>query len=86
MEGLLYACLVFLTLSGGAVMYRIITGPSDSDRAAASDMFLATVISLFITVGLLFDFKSTLDLLLVFSSAGFLASLALVRLILRDEQ
>ncbi len=82
----IYISLVLTTLAGGAVMIRIIIGPSESDRAAASDMILATIVALFVLLGLLLDFPSMLDLLLVVSSAGFLSSLALVRLILRDEQ
>jgi|GEM_PF-5877450 len=86
MTAVLYTGLVMMTLAGGAVMVRIIIGPSESDRAAASDMILATIVALFVLIGLLLEFPSMLDLLLIVSSAGFLSTLALVRLILRDEQ
>ncbi len=86
MNTILYICLGILTITSGAVMYRIIFGPSESDRAAASDMLLATTVSIFIVFGLLLDFSSMIDLLLIVSAAGFLATLAMVRLILRDEQ
>ena len=82
----LYISLVLVTLGVSLVIFRIIIGPSEPDRAAGADLLLATTISLFIILGLMLDFKSMLDLLLIVSTAGFLSTLALVRLILRDEQ
>jgi len=82
----LYTSLILVTLTGGLVMLRIVIGPSESDRAAASDMILASIVALFVLIGLLLEFKAMLDVLLIVSSAGLLSTLALVRLILRDEQ
>ncbi len=82
----LYAGVVLVTLSGAAVILRIAIGPSDSDRAIAADLLLGVCIALFILFGMLADYSAIMDVLLVVSSAGFLSSLALARLILRDEQ
>jgi multicomponent Na+:H+ antiporter subunit F len=82
----LYIAVVLIVLGGACVIFRIVIGPSDPDRAVAADLLLGTCIALFIVFGLLADYSAILDVLLVVSCAGFLSSLALARLILRDEQ
>ena len=82
----LYVSLACVFLSGASIMYRIILGPTDADRAIAADMLLVVCIALFCLFGMYYDFSSILDVLLISSGAGFLSSLALARLISRDEQ
>lgn len=86
MTALLYISAILVIIAGASVILRIISGPSDSDRAVAADLLLGICVALFILFGILSQFTSIMNVLLVVSSAGFLSSLALARLILRDEQ
>lgn len=86
MDVVLYIALACVFSSGAAILYRIILGPTDADRAIAADMLLVVCITLFCLFGMYYDFTSVLDVLLISSGAGFLSSLALARLISRDEQ
>lgn len=81
-----FSCLVLLTIAGATVIARIAIGPSDPDRAVAADLLLATCIGLFVIFGILAGYSAVADVLLAAAASGFLATLALARLILRDEQ
>lgn len=86
MNVVLYISLACVFISGAAVLYRIILGPTDADRAIAADMLLVVCVALFCLFGMYYDFTSVIDVLMIAPIAGFLSSLALARLISRDEQ
>lgn len=86
MNIILYFSLACVFASGAAILYRIVLGPTDADRSIAADMLLAVCIALFCLFGMYYDFSSVIDVLMIAPIAGFLSSLALARLISRDEQ
>ncbi len=86
MNVIFYIGLVLLTIAGASVITRIAIGPSDPDRAVAADLLLATCIGLFIIFGVIAGYSAISDVLLAAATSSFLATLALARLILRNEQ
>lgn len=86
MNTVIYISIGFVTLAGGLVITRIVKGPHEPDRAIASDLLISVAMSLYLLYGIVQNFRSLLDVLIVVSSAAFLSTLALARLIMRDEQ
>lgn len=65
---------------------RMLLGPSDADRAVASDLLFFTVIALFALFGVLLHADLVLDVVLVATTVGFLASLSLARAVTRGRR
>lgn len=78
------AALLVATLP--AVLYRLVTGPSDADRALAADFALFVLVGLLAVLGVALASSATFDVVLVATAVGFLATLALARLITRQKR
>lgn len=78
------AVLLIATLP--ALLYRAVAGPSAADRALASDFVLFVTIGLIALVGVVLASSATFELVLVATAVGFLATLALARLITRQKR
>ncbi|MFZ2260113.1 MAG: monovalent cation/H+ antiporter complex subunit F [Luteococcus japonicus] len=62
---------------------RLLIGPDDANRAAAADLVFFSVVGLFALAAVLIRSDSVFDLVLVATTIGFLASLALARAVNR---
>ena len=72
---------VLLASTLPALIYRMVAGPTRVDRALASDFILFVTIGLIALVGVALASSATFDLVLIATAVGFLATLALARLI-----
>ncbi|MGY2004360.1 monovalent cation/H+ antiporter complex subunit F [Blastococcus sp. SYSU DS1024] len=77
---LLDAALVVLALSLVVAAIRIARGPSDVDRALGVDFGFAVVIAAIALLAVRLDAPAMLDLVLVATLVGFLATVAFARL------
>lgn len=77
---------VLLVATLPALLYRAIAGPSKADRALAADFTLFVTIGLIALTGVGLASSATFDLVLVATAVGFLATLALARLITRQKR
>lgn len=77
---------VLLVATLPALVYRAIVGPSSADRALAADFTLFVTVGLIALVGVGLASSATFDLVLVATAVGFLATLALARLITRQKR
>ncbi len=78
--------IVVIALACLASTYRMLTGPTDADRAVAGDLLLFGVIGLLALFGVRTAAGSTFDLLLVAALVGFLGSLSLARALTRGKR
>lgn len=69
-----------------AVGIRMVIGPDDANRAAASDLLFFAVIALFAMIGALRSFGATFDVVLIASVVGFLASVSLARAVSKGRR
>ncbi|HSK61300.1 MAG TPA: monovalent cation/H+ antiporter complex subunit F [Actinomycetospora sp.] len=77
---------VLLVVTLPALVYRMVAGPTIPDRALASDFILFVTIGLIALLGVALASSATFDLVLVATAVGFLATLALARLITRQKR
>jgi multicomponent Na+:H+ antiporter subunit F len=77
---------VFLVATLPALIYRMVAGPTIPDRALAADFILFVTIGLIALLGVALASSATFDLVLVATAVGFLATLALARLITRQKR
>jgi multicomponent Na+:H+ antiporter subunit F len=77
--------LAILALSFLIALGRVAIGPTPADRAAATDVCLFALISSFALLSVRFEAPSLLDGVLVVTLLGFLATVALARLLRRRE-
>lgn len=77
---------VLLVATLPALIYRMVAGPNSADRALASDFILFVTIGLIALLGVALASSATFDLVLVATAVGFLATLALARLITRQKR
>lgn len=79
MTTVLWIAVALLLSTIVAVGYRMLVGPDDANRAAASDLLFFAVIGLFALGGVLLRLDAVFDVVLVATMVGFLASLSLAR-------
>jgi multicomponent Na+:H+ antiporter subunit F len=73
--------LGLLALSFLIALVRLAIGPTPADRAAAADVCLFALVASFALLSLRFDAPALLDGVLVVTLLGFLATVALARLV-----
>lgn len=73
--------LVALTLSLLVAVVRVVAGPSAADRLVATDFGFAVFVAGLAVLALRLDSPALLDLVLVAALVGFLATVALARLL-----
>lgn len=81
--GLACAALIFVGVA--AALVRLFVGPNDANRAIGSDLLFFSVVGLFALGGVIMHSPYLFDLVLVGSTVGFLATLALARAIMRGR-
>jgi multicomponent Na+:H+ antiporter subunit F len=77
---------VLLVTTLPALIYRMVAGPTIPDRALAADFILFVTIGLLALLGVALASSATFDLVLIATAVGFLATLALARLITRQKR
>ncbi|MBA0127392.1 pesticidal protein Cry26Aa [Haloechinothrix sp. YIM 98757] len=75
--------LVVVALTLLPASYRMFTGPNDSDRAVSADLVFFGFIGVVALLGLRMDTDIVLDVVLVATVVGFLATLSIARLVTR---
>jgi multicomponent Na+:H+ antiporter subunit F len=78
--------LGMLALSFLLALVRVARGPTPADRAAGTDVCLFALVASFALLSIRFDAPALLDGVLVVTLVGFLATVALARLLLRREE
>jgi len=78
---LLDGALVVLALALVVAIVRVLIGPTDADRGLAVDFGFVVVIAAVALLAVRLDAPALLDLVLVATLVGFLATVALARLI-----
>ncbi len=73
--------LVILVAAMLVAVVRMIRGPSGGDRATAADMVFFSFVAVVAMLGLRFDSDVVLDVVLVATIVGFIATLATARLL-----
>ncbi|OXM16112.1 Na(+)/H(+) antiporter subunit F1 [Paenibacillus herberti] len=89
-EALLQTSLVLLVLSITGCMYRLLKGPSVSDRIAALDTIGILMLSIIAILGMLMRTTAYLDIILVIGVVSFIGTTAFARyiergLVMEDE-
>ncbi|NES12811.1 MULTISPECIES: monovalent cation/H+ antiporter complex subunit F [Micromonospora] len=74
-----------LALSMIMVIVRLVAGPTDADRAAALDLAFVHVIAAVAVLAARLELPAVLDLVLVGTLVGFLATVSLARLLDRPR-
>jgi multicomponent Na+:H+ antiporter subunit F len=75
------ALMLALSISLGAVVWRLLRGPSIPDRATAFDMIMTHIVALIATFVVTTGQLVLIDAVLVVSVLGFLGTVALARFI-----
>ncbi|MDK4297401.1 monovalent cation/H+ antiporter complex subunit F [Corynebacterium pseudodiphtheriticum] len=78
--------IVMITLSALPAAYRMLVGPTRSDRVSAADFLLFVLVALLGLSGFLKGSGYTFDLMLVASLVGFLSAVSLSRALLRGAR
>jgi multicomponent Na+:H+ antiporter subunit F len=65
---------------------RIVVGPTDGDRGVAADLVFFGFIGIVALLGLRMDTSIVIDIVLVSTLVGFLATISLARLITRGSR
>ncbi|WP_342439612.1 Na(+)/H(+) antiporter subunit F1 [Paenibacillus sp. FSL L8-0436] len=80
---LLTAALIILSVSMLACLYRLLKGPTRSDRVAALDTIGIHVLAMIAVVSMLLDTQDFLEIILVIGILTFIGTTALARYIER---
>lgn len=78
--------LILLAVCMIAVAYRIISAPTDADRAVAADLLMFSFTGLLALIGVILAGAFFFDLILVASVAGFLSAVSLARALTRGRR
>jgi len=78
--------LAALGLAMLVAVVRLIAGPTDADRAVAVDYGFFVTVAVLAVLAVRLDERSLLDLVLVATLVGFLATVALARLVQRRSR
>ncbi len=82
-SALLLTALVILSLAILACMYRLIKGPSRSDRIAALDTIGINVLAMIAVISLLLNTQAFINIILLIGILTFIGTTALARYIER---
>ena len=72
-------CLLFLFVSAGLCLYRMIIGPRAADRAIAFDTLSSVIIGMICLLCLLWDSTLYFDAVWILTLVGFLGSSAIAK-------
>lgn len=78
--------IVLVGLAGVSTVYRMVTGPTDAERAIAGDMLMFCVIALLALFGVLLETPSALEIVLIAALLAFLSTIALARALTRGRR
>ncbi|MBB3037866.1 monovalent cation/H+ antiporter complex subunit F [Hoyosella altamirensis] len=78
--------LVIVALTLIPASYRVLTGPRDADRGVAADLVFFAFIGVVALFGLRMNTDIVLDIILVATVVGFLATLSIARLVTRGQR
>ena len=78
------AGFLILGLTLLATLWRMVVGPTNADRAIAADLTYFVLIAVIALAAVRFDQPMFFDLVLVATLVGFIASIALARLVDRS--
>lgn len=76
---------IFLTIALLCATYRLIVGPRAQDRILGLDTLYATMMMLFVTVGIRTGTSIYFETALVIALLGFVSSVALAKFLMRGE-
>src|SRR5699024_8041518 len=82
----LYIGLTVLAACMIAVAYRILTAPTDADRAVSADLLMFSFTGMLAFIGVLLAGQFFFDLTLVASVVGFLSAISLARALTRGRR
>lgn len=82
----IYIGLFLLTFSTVIACGRMFFGPGDANRALAADLVFFSVIGLITVMGLLFGSHQFVDLVIIATVLGLLATVSLARAITRGHR
>lgn len=77
--------LVILAVASLPAMWRIARGPTDADRAVAADLVFFVLVGVIALLAVRLDTPALLDIVVLATLTGFLATVALARLIDRSD-
>ncbi|MFD0590240.1 Na(+)/H(+) antiporter subunit F1 [Paenibacillus sp. GCM10027627] len=83
LEGMLLTALVLLSLSIIGCMYRLLRGPSISDRIAALDTIGIMLLAIIAVIGMLLGTTAYFDIILLIGILTFIGTTAFARYIER---
>lgn len=89
MTALNFGLYIGLALLAGCmitVAYRLITAPTDADRAVAGDLLMFSFSGMLAIIGVLLAGQFFFDLLIVASVVGFLSAVSLSRALTRGRR
>lgn len=78
--------IVVLSASAAAAGYRILVGPNDANRLVGSDLLFFSIIGLLALFGILFASTAALDLVVIGTLIGFLATVSLTRALTKGRR
>lgn len=78
--------LVVVALTLIPASYRVFKGPTDADRGVAADLVFFAFIAVVALFGLRMTTDIVLDIVLVATVVGFLATLSVARLVTRGQR
>ena len=78
--------LGLLVVACMASTYRMLAGPTDTDRVIAADLLLFGMVGIIALIGVRMASTATFDIVLVASVVGFLGALSLARALTRGAR
>jgi len=72
-------CLLILSLSCLAALYRIVVGPTVADRVAATDLLTTCVMAIAVVAGITHADRNHMDLVVALGVLGFFGTVALAK-------
>lgn len=82
----LYITLIILAICMIAVAIRLITAPTDADRAVSGDLLMFSFTGMLAIFGVLLAGAYFFDLILIASVVGFLSAVSLARALTRGRR
>lgn len=76
--------LVVLAVTALPAVWRMVVGPTDADRAVGADLVFFVLVGCIALLAVRLDTPAMLDIVVMATLTGFLATVALARLVDRD--
>ena len=78
-------CLIFLFVSAGLCLYRIVIGPRAADRAVGFDSLSSVIVGMICLLCMLWNSTLYFDAVWILTLVGFLGSAAIARYLARGR-